>query len=128
MTGDDAGQLGGHQPRASPSCKKKEKTAFTLPHVLGEAGIVNMPGSQTGNAGRHEQCLQRRISVMKELWGDALVCAPKAEPRDSDQTRPPAAAPLGKPQGDAAQVVCHMVRGKTSWSALRWDIRHHWRE
>ena len=55
MTGDDAGQLGGHQPRAGPSCKKKEKTAFTLPHVLGEAGIVNMPGSQAGNAGRHEQ-------------------------------------------------------------------------
>lgn len=56
MTGDDAGHLGRHQPRAGPSCKKKKKkTALTLPHVLGEAGIVNMPGSQAGNAGRHEQ-------------------------------------------------------------------------
>lgn len=48
---------------------------------------------------------------MKELWGDAQVCTPYAEPRNSDQTRPPAAVPLRKPQGEAAQVVYHMVRG-----------------
>lgn len=48
---------------------------------------------------------------MKELWGDAQVCAPEAEPRDSDQTWPPAAAPLRKPQGEAAQALYHMDRG-----------------
>lgn len=51
--GDDAGRLGGHQLRAGPP--RKKKPALTLPHVLGEAGTVNMPESQAGNAGRREQ-------------------------------------------------------------------------
>lgn len=33
----------------------RKKKALMLPHVLGEAGIVNMPRSQEGNAGRHRQ-------------------------------------------------------------------------
>ena len=53
MPGSWAGTSRGQALHAKK--KKKENTAFTLPHVLGEAGIVNMPGSQAGNAGRHEQ-------------------------------------------------------------------------
>lgn len=49
---------------------------------------------------------------MKELWGETpRSSAPEAEPRDSDQTWPPAAALLRKPQGEAAQALYHMDRG-----------------